>query len=185
MEGELRGLRSPEDLAAATSREDRCGAMHGGALVPDREIALGPLPALYGTFTLLVLISTVKTLPYSSRAGIAAMMQLDPDLEESAKIHGASWLKRLWRIILPLTKGGFIAGMLLVFISTMRELSLIILLITPQTMPLTAFIFRLQDSATDNFQHACAGVLILVAIIIFFGVVIQKLRGQRDLERIF
>ena len=146
---------------------------------------LGPLPALYGTFTLLVLISAVKTLPYSSRAGIAAMMQLDPDLEESAKIHGASWLKRLWRIILPLTKSGFIAGMLLVFISTMRELSLIILLITPETMPLTAFIFRLQDSATDNFQHACAGVMILVAIIILCGILIQKLRGQRDLERIF
>ena len=146
---------------------------------------VGPLPSLYGTFTLLVLISTVKCLPYSSRTGIAAMMQLDPDLEDAAKIHGASWVKRLWRIILPLTKSGFIAGMVLIFISTMRELSLIILLITPETMPLTAFIFRLQDSATDNFQHACAGVLILVGMIILCGVVIQKLRGHRDLERIF
>ena len=42
---------------------------------------IGPIPALYGTMALLVLISVVKRLPYSSRAGISSMMQIGKELE--------------------------------------------------------------------------------------------------------
>ena len=49
---------------------------------------LGPIPALYGTFTILVLITVVKNLPFTSRTGIAAMLQIDKSLEEAARVLG-------------------------------------------------------------------------------------------------
>lgn len=46
------------------------------------------IPSLYGTFFLLVLIGTVKYLPFASRAGINAMLQLSNEIEEAAVIKG-------------------------------------------------------------------------------------------------
>ena len=92
---------------------------------------MGPLPALYGTFALLVIVSVAKHIPYSSRSGVSAMMQVGRELEEAAQVAGANVWQRFRRIIFPLTSSGFVSGFLLTFITTMRELSLIILLVTP------------------------------------------------------
>ena len=94
---------------------------------------IGPLPALYGTFALLVIVSVAKHIPYSSRSGVSAMMQVGRELEEAAQVAGANVWQRFRRIIFPLTISGFVSGFLLTFITTMRELSLIILLVTPAT----------------------------------------------------
>src|SRR5690606_19208868 len=55
----------------------------------------GPIPALYGTFAILVLITVVKNLPFTSRTGIAAMLQIDKSLEEAARVQGIGWLGRM------------------------------------------------------------------------------------------
>ena len=99
---------------------------------------LGPIPALYGTFTLLVIVSVAKHIPYSSRSGVSAMLQVGRELEEAAAIAGANVWQRFSRVIFPLTSAGFVAGFLLTFITTMRELSLIILLVTPSTQVLAS-----------------------------------------------
>ena len=52
---------------------------------------VGPIPALYGTFTLLVLISVVSRLPYSVKTGVTAVTQIGKELEEAAELAGASW----------------------------------------------------------------------------------------------
>jgi iron(III) transport system permease protein len=88
----------------------------------------GPIPALYGTFTLLVLVSVFKRLPYSVRTGTSAVTQIGQELEEAAEIQGASWFRRIHRVVLPLATSGVVAGMMVSFVGIMRELSLIILL---------------------------------------------------------
>src|SRR5690606_21040229 len=49
----------------------------------------GPIPALYGTAALLVLIYFTEQMPFASRAGISSMMQLGADPEEAAQMSGA------------------------------------------------------------------------------------------------
>ena len=61
------------------------------------------------------------------------MMQVGRELEEAGQVAGANSWERFRRIIFPLTTSGFTSGFLLTFITTMRELSLIILLVTPAT----------------------------------------------------
>ena len=136
---------------------------------------LGPIPALYGTFWILVVVSVAKNLPYSSRSGTAAMLQVGNELEEAAVVGGASWINRFRRIILPLTAPGLVSGFLLTFITTMRELSLIILLVTPATRTLPTLNFRYAEQGYHQPGDALA--LILVVIILVSEWLVRRLRG--------
>jgi iron(III) transport system permease protein len=140
---------------------------------------IGPIPALYGTFALLVLIVVVKNMPFSSRSGISAILQIDPSLEESARIQGVSWFKGFRKIIFPLATSGFMAGMLLTFITAMRELSLLILLVTPSTRVLTTIIFAYQDQ--DQTAHANGVTLILLFIIVIANMLVRRFYGSNSI----
>jgi iron(III) transport system permease protein len=136
---------------------------------------LGPFPALYGTFALLVVVSVAKHIPYSSRSGVSAMMQVGRELEEAAQISGASVWRRFLRIIFPLTSSGFVSGFLLTFITTMRELSLIILLVTPETQVLASqTMFYIENG---DGQMANVVILILIALVAVGNFIISRFRG--------
>jgi iron(III) transport system permease protein len=135
----------------------------------------GPVPALYGTFTILVLITVVKNLPFTSRTGIAAMLQIDKSIEETARVQGIRWIKRMVRIVIPLSFSGLVSGMLLTFITAMRELSLIILLISPSNMVLTGLLFNYNEQ--DMSQHAGAVTLLLTVIIITGSILARMVSG--------
>lgn len=139
---------------------------------------LGPIPALYGTFALIVLIVVVKNMPFSSRTGISAILQIDKSLEEVAQLEGIRWFKRFRLIMFPLAKSGFFSGMILTFITAMRELSLIILLVTPSTRVLTSIIFAYNDQ--DQVQHANGITLILLLIIVSANFVVRKFFGSKS-----
>lgn len=133
------------------------------------------LPSLYGTFILLVLIGSVKYLPFASRAGINAMLQLGPEIEEAAIIQGIPWWKRMVQIIFPIQKSSFLSGYLLPFISIMRELSLFILLVTPSTRVLTTLLFQYNEKGW--YQYANAINLFIIAIVLIFTTLVNKLTG--------
>jgi iron(III) transport system permease protein len=136
---------------------------------------LGPIPALYGTFALLVIVSVAKHIPYSSRSGVSAMMQVGRELEEAGQIAGANVWQRFRRLIFPLTSAGFVSGFLLTFITTMRELSLIILLVTPQTQVLASqTMFYIENG---DGQMANVVILILISIVALGNFIITRFRG--------
>ncbi len=139
----------------------------------------GPIPALYGTFWLLLLIVVIKNMPFSSRTGMSAILQIDKSLEESAQIEGMRWFKRFRKIIFPLSQSGFFSGMLLTFITSMRELSLIILLVTPGTRVLTTIIFAYEDQ--DMVQHANGVTLILMLIIVSANFIMRRFFGSKSI----
>lgn len=136
----------------------------------------GPVPALYGTLSLLVLALTVAYLPFASRAGIAAMMQLGREPEEAAQVCGAPWWQRMWRIVAPIQKGALAAAMILPFIAGLKELSMVIMLATPGTDVLTTLSIRLQDYGYE--QLANATVLVIVALSFAVTYLGQRLTGS-------
>lgn len=141
---------------------------------------IGPLPSLYGTFALLVIVSVSKHLPYSSRSGVSAMMQVGHELEEAAMVAGANVWRRWRSIIFPLTISGFVSGFLLTFITTMRELSLIILLVTRETQVLASQTMWYVENNLD--QMANIVILILVVITVTGNVIIGRL-GKGSLRK--
>lgn len=135
----------------------------------------GPIPPLYGTFALLVVVSVAKHIPYSARSGVSAMLQVGKELEEAAAIAGATPWQRFKRIIFPLTSTGFVSGFLMTFITTMRELSLIILLVTPSTQVLASMTMRYIENG--NEQQANAVIIILIFLVLLGNFIISRFRG--------
>jgi iron(III) transport system permease protein len=138
----------------------------------------GPIPSLYGSFILLVLVCLAKNLPFSARSGISSMLQVAGELEEAAIMVGASWQRRFRKIILPLTLTGSISGFILTFIATMRELSLIILLVTPNTRTLTTMTFRYVEQGYSQFADA---IIVLIVILVIAGEFIARRMGKREM----
>ncbi|MFK4808608.1 ABC transporter permease [Devosia sp. ZW T5_3] len=126
----------------------------------------GPIPALYGTVTILMLALIADQMPYASRAGISAMMQLGKDPEEAAQISGAGWLRRMITVVIPIQKGSLVTGILLPFISGIKGLSLFVILAVPSTDVLTTFSLRLVDY---HYTQAANGVVLIIAGIAYFG----------------
>jgi iron(III) transport system permease protein len=139
------------------------------------SVQRGIIPSLYGTFAILILVGSVKYLPFASRAGINAILQLGKEIEEAAIIFGVGWWKRMIKIIIPIQKPTFISGYMLPFISSMRELSLYILLVTPSTSILTTMLFQYNEKGWD--QYANAIVLMIIIVVLAFNFLINKLTG--------
>lgn len=126
----------------------------------------GPIPALYGTAMILILALAADQMPYASRAGISAMMQLGREPEEAAQIAGAGWWRRMMSVVIPIQKSAFVAGVLLPFISGIRGLSLVVILAVPSTDLLTTYSLRLLDY---HYTQAANGVVLIICAISYFG----------------
>jgi iron(III) transport system permease protein len=138
---------------------------------------IGPIPALYGSFLLLAIICMAKNLPFSARSGIASMLQVAGELEEAAVMAVAGWWRRFRKILLPLTLTGSLSGFILVFIATMRELSLIILLVTPTTRTLTTMTFRYVEQGYAQFADA---IIVLIVVIVITGEFLARRFGRKE-----
>jgi iron(III) transport system permease protein len=64
----------------------------------------GPIPPLYGTFALLVVVSVAKHIPYSSRTGVSAMLQVGRELSPaptSGSVSGRLSSRSLAAVLSP------------------------------------------------------------------------------------
>ncbi len=129
---------------------------------------------LNGSFILLVLVGSIKFLPFASRSGTNAMMQLSGEIEEAAVLVGTPWIKRMTRILFPIQKSSFISGYLLPFSSCMREMTLFVLIASSGSI-LTVV---LEDFTKYGVQQIANGInLIIITSVLMFNLIINKLTG--------
>lgn len=126
----------------------------------------GPIPALYGTATILILIMVADEMPFASRAGISAMMQLGNESEEAAQTLGARWVRRMRTIVVPIQRRAIASATLLPFVSGVQGLSLVIILATPGTQLLTTLSMTLIDF---GYTHAANAVVVIICFIALVG----------------
>jgi len=122
----------------------------------------GIIPSLYGTFTLVILVCVIKNIPFAARTGQSSMMQISTELEEAAQVEGIGFIKRFTRVVLPLAKSGFMSSFMVTFIGVIKELDLILLVVTPRdyNLPLLAFQY------TNAFQEPYANVITVIMFIL-------------------
>ena len=132
------------------------------------------LTFLRGTMLLLVLVGAIKYLPFASRSGTNSMMQLSGEIEEAAVIVGASWPKRMLRILFPIQKSSFISGYLLPFVSCMRELSLFVLLTTSGTL-ITTLLSYFDEKAVTQMSNGINLLIVIIVLLVNFTT--NKLTG--------
>jgi iron(III) transport system permease protein len=137
--------------------------------------------ALYGTLTILLLAYVGRYIPLGVRAANAALRQIDPSLEESARILGASWLTTMREVTLPLIRPGLFAGWLLVFVPVIQELSASILLFSSSSITLAVAIYNLYE--TGYIEPVAALAMINMVIISAAIWLATKIGGGRILGR--
>jgi len=130
---------------------------------------------LTNSFLVLVLVGSVKYLPFATKSGTNAMLQLSPEIEEAATIFGISWWKRMTKIIIPIQKASVISGFLLPFVSCMRELSLFIMLVSSKTQTLTTMLMTYNEKGASQYGNAINLLIIIIVLTINFCV--NKLTG--------
>src|SRR6476620_6462229 len=137
--------------------------------------------ALYGTLAILLLAYVGRYIPLGVRAANSSLRQIDPSLEESAQILGASWMTTMREITLPLIRPGLFAGWLLVFVPVIQELSASILLFSSCSITLAVAVYNLYE--TGYIEPVAALAMINMVIIGAAIYVANKLGGGKIASR--
>jgi iron(III) transport system permease protein len=137
--------------------------------------------ALYGTLAILLLAYVGRYIPLGVRAANSSLRQIDPSLEESAQILGASWLTTMREVTLPLIRPGLFAGWLLVFVPVIQELSASILLFSSNSITLAVAVYNLYE--TGYIEPVAALAIINMLIIGAAIFVANKLGGGKIASR--
>jgi iron(III) transport system permease protein len=138
-----------------------------------------PLNAFINPVPLLVISYAVRRLPYTLRAAYAGFQQTSVYLEEAAMNVGASPIRTMRSITLPLIMANVVAGGVLSFSGAMMEVSdSLILAPQDQYFPMTKAIYALNLRLTDGAYVASAlGVVgIIVVATCFF--IANRLLGR-------
>lgn len=132
-------------------------------------------PFLTNSFLILVLVGSVKYLPFATKAGTNSMLQLSPEIEEAAAIYGVPWIRRMTQIIIPIQKTSIISGFLLPFVSCMRELSLFVMLVSSKTQTLTTMLMTYNEKGASQYGNAIN--LLIILIVLFVNFTVNKVTG--------
>jgi iron(III) transport system permease protein len=124
----------------------------------------GTALALVGTPYIIIAAYAVRSLPASVRAGVAALQQIDPSIEEASNSLGADAQYTFRQVTLPLILPAFIAGLIFAFARHMTSLSAVIFLTTPEWPILTVWI--LSEVEQGGMSTAAAYSMILIFIVL-------------------
>lgn len=130
---------------------------------------------------LLVIAYAVRRLPYVVRAAVAGLQQSNVALEEAALSLGATPMRMMRRVALPLLAANLIAGGILAFAFAMLEVSdSLILAQQAEHFPITKAIYSLLSTLGNGYELASAlGVwaMVFLGISIVGAVLLAGKRG--------
>ncbi len=130
-----------------------------GITVPGTDVLLT------STWVMIMLAYAVRRLPYAMRSCVAALQQVHVSLEEAAESVGATKLRTIQRVVVPLMAGGILAGFVTSFITAAVELSATILLVSADSQaPMSYGIYLYMQSVAGRGPGAALGVLAIAVV---------------------
>jgi len=117
--------------------------------------------AIYGTVWILLIAFVTRFLPYGVRAANTSLLQVHAELEEAAAISGASLVRTLVMITLPVILSGMVGTFIYIVTLIIREFPSVVLLYGPQSRVIAVQLFEMWESAVFN-QAAALGVLLIL-----------------------
>ena len=123
---------------------------------------------LYGSIwaLILVVILSGKTTGVNVMKGV--FVQLGKDMEESARVAGAGWLRTYFRVVIPVLMPTMVLIGVLSFVTAAGATSSIILLASRDTYTLSLLVLQLADSAVG--RREAAGIVSLMIMVMTLGV---------------
>jgi iron(III) transport system permease protein len=129
---------------------------------------LQPLPlvgvSLYNTLTLIVLAYLCAFFAVALKPVAAACLQLDPALDEAARVAGAGWGMRMRRLFLPLVAPAAAAGGMLVFLTAYNEITVSALLWSTGTETIGTVIYNYENGGYTVLAAAMSTVTVVATV---------------------
>ncbi|WP_219413696.1 ABC transporter permease [Pseudonocardia nigra] len=152
------------------------------AIVPTIAVTLGIQVfflryGLADTVAGVVLVHLVPTVPYVSLVMGAAFANLDPGLEEQARVLGAGPVRRLLLVTLPAVRPGLVVAAFFAFLISWSEYILTLLVGggAVRTLPLLLFA---AIGAADHTAAAALALVIALPPLVLVGLTARHLTGR-------
>jgi iron(III) transport system permease protein len=141
--------------------------------VPGSVIALGVILAwsgqfginLYNTVWIILVAYIARYMAFSLKANSAALEQVHDSLVEASRACGATMWQSLRDIVLPLVRPGMLAAFFLIFLPSLRELTVSIMLYAPTTRTIGVAIYTLNEDGETVISAALAGIALIIIIL--------------------
>lgn len=170
-------VRFPGRLTTSIERGSYIGFGLPGVVVALSLVFFGAnyAPWLYQTMVMLVFAYLVMFLPQSVGTIRGSLLQVNPRLEESARCLGQTPWQTLRKITIPLVRPGITSGMVLIFLTAIKEL--------PATLLLSPIGFRTLASqiwvATNDAAFVDAAAASLGLLLVCAGLTLVLISQER------
>lgn len=134
---------------------------------------------LYGTIWLITIGLLTRFSVFALKPVASMLLAIDPELEESSRVCGASFFATLRRVLCPLLKPGIISGWLILFIIFMREFDIASLLYSHRSVVISVAIYVFSELEPSP---AVAALALIQAVVILIGTyAFMRLTGGRGI----
>jgi iron(III) transport system permease protein len=128
---------------------------------------------IYGTIWVLIIAVILSGMTLSTQTLKAAFLQLRADLEESARMSGAGWIRTYVRVVLPLIAPTLIVVAAIKFMYAANAAGGIILLATSETRTLS--LLALNFVADGQRESATVITVVITAITTAMAILVRTL----------
>ncbi|WP_327051970.1 ABC transporter permease [Halomicrococcus gelatinilyticus] len=154
---------------------------------------------LYGSIFLVIVVTTVRNLPFGVQSTASSLVQIDDSLVEAGYLNNAGFPGVFRAILVPLVRRSLVASWILVFIFAVKELDVIMFLYSPQPFTQGAFsvssitdappimyqvFYMLNAPQNPELYSRAAALLIIVSAVILVGVLTVKRLTAVDLDQL-
>ena len=131
---------------------------------------------LTGTWMILVLAYFIRKVPFSIKTTSSILQQIDASIEEASINLGVPPLRSFLKVIVPVILPGIMAGAIIMWVTTLAELSSTIVLYYGPWTTMTVQIFQYIGSGDFGPASAYATILIISVVIPLF--ILNKILGK-------
>lgn len=124
----------------------------------------------------LVIAHVILALPFVVKNCTAAMVAIGSEVEEAAQMLGASPLRAIVDVVVPLMRSGILAGMLLAFIVSFNEFTVTYFLYNIDVMTVPIWMYSRTVSSLDPTVFSFAVLIVLIDFVLIWA--LEKLVGE-------
>ena len=119
---------------------------------------------LYGTTAIIGILYVITMLSFGTRITNAALVQVHTELEESARLSGASSLVLMRRVLLPLLKPSLVLAWIWLCMSSLRELTIAVMMLSRDNITLPVVIYQSWSRGGQPMAAAITVVMMMIML---------------------
>lgn len=127
-----------------------------------------PIP-IVGTIWIIILALSTQFISLSTRLMSSSIAQIQQELEEAAEVSGARQGQVLRRILLPLVFPPFINGLLLIFLMAIKNLTLALILFSPNSIVMSTLIYQRWNNGQTEETAALGVIMVAITLVLSIG----------------